>query len=56
MEYTGTPSTYIFTEDIPNGWLLLLHSLSDSQRFQQLGVGHNQIFPVDEQSGHFTSG
>ena len=44
-------SAYIFAQNVPDSRLLLLHRLADPQRLQQLGVGHDQVLPVDEEDG-----
>ena len=44
-------SAYIFAQNVPDSRLLLLHRLTDPQRLQQLGVGHDQVLPVDEEDG-----
>ena len=44
---------YIFTKNISNGGLSLLHGPPDSQGLHQLGIGNDQILPIDEQDRYF---
>ena len=40
---------YVFTEDVPNHWLALHSAPSYPHGLHQLGVGDDEILPIDEE-------
>ena len=40
---------YVFTEDVPNHWLTLHSAPSYPHGLHQLGVGDDEILPIDEE-------
>ena len=43
------PPAHVLAEDVPDGALALAQGPPDPQGLDQLGVGDDQVFPVDEE-------
>ena len=46
------PPAHVLAEDVPDGALALAQGPPDPQGLDQLGVGDDQVLPVDEEDGH----